>query len=144
MAGDSKKTAEQRFREAFERLKSGLPVVMPTGTQVSQNNIAKEAGCDPSALRKARFPSLIAEIQHFIESHAEEGPSSARQMMLKKRKKSREMRDALDDLKLQRDFAQGLLSDANFRIVELTEEVGNLCRRLEDLQPSAKLVPLQR
>jgi uncharacterized protein YceH (UPF0502 family) len=143
VAGDNKKTAEQRFRDAFERLKLGVPEVLPTGTPVSQNNTAKEAGCDPSALRKTRFPSLIAEIQHYVDSHAEDRPVSARQTMLKQRQKSRSTRDTLQDIKRQRDAAQGLIADANFRIVELTEEVSDLRRRLEDLQSSVKPTPLK-
>jgi len=143
-AGEGNKTAEQRFRDAFERLKQGFPLVMPIGTPVTQNNIAKESGCDPSALRKARFPSLIAEVQHYVEHQVGERPSSIRQTTFKKRQKNRVMGDALQDFRLQRDSAQGLLADANMRIVELTEEVGELRRRLEELLPSAKTVPLKR
>ena len=60
--------AELKFREAFERLKVGKPDILPKGTPLSQNNVAKEAGVDPSALRRARFPELVADIQAWIES----------------------------------------------------------------------------
>ena len=60
-------SAEQRFRQAFERLKANKPKVLEVGTPVSQNNVAKEAGCDPSALRKSRFPALVREIQAYLE-----------------------------------------------------------------------------
>lgn len=64
-------SAEQRFRLAFERLKANTPKLVEFGTLVTQNNVAREAGCDPSALRKARFPALIREIQAYIELHAD-------------------------------------------------------------------------
>ncbi|WP_318351643.1 hypothetical protein [Klebsiella pneumoniae] len=56
-------SAGEQYRAAFERLKSNKPERLPKGTPVSQNNVAKEAGSDPSALKKARFPLLIAEIK---------------------------------------------------------------------------------
>lgn len=49
-------TAEQRFRLAFERLKANKPNVLNPGSVVSQNNVAREAKCDPSALRKSESP----------------------------------------------------------------------------------------
>ena len=42
--------AELQFYEAFIRLKNNKPNILPKGTKVSQNNVAKEAGVDPSAL----------------------------------------------------------------------------------------------
>ena len=65
-------SAGEQYRAAFERLKSNKPERLPKGTPVSQNNVAKEAGSDPSALKKARFPLLIAEIQKYVEGHAEQ------------------------------------------------------------------------
>jgi len=43
--------AETALREALERLKKNRPQTLRKGSTVSQNNVAKEAGCDPSALR---------------------------------------------------------------------------------------------
>jgi hypothetical protein len=59
--------AEERFRQAFERLKLNSPNVLAPGTAVSQNNVAREAGCDPSAMRKTRFPALIRDIKAYVE-----------------------------------------------------------------------------
>ena len=75
-------SAGEQYRAAFERLKSNKPERLPKGTPVSQNNVAKEAGSDPSALKKARFPLLIAEIQKYVEGHAEQRPPSVRQVSL--------------------------------------------------------------
>lgn len=57
--------AEDRYRDAFTRLKEGRPVVLAEGSTASQNNVALEAGRHPSALRKERFPQLVAEIQGY-------------------------------------------------------------------------------
>lgn len=134
--------AEQRFRDAFERLKLGVPQVLPKGTPVSQNNVAKEAGCDPSALRKTRFPLLVLAIQEWVETQKGEQPTSERQRLLKKRSKNRDMRETIADLKKQRDNAVGLLVDADLRIVELTEKLADVQARLDQLQPSARVLSL--
>ncbi len=135
-------SAEQRFRDAFERLKLGVPQVLPKGTPVSQNNVAKEAGCDPSALRKARFPLLVLAIQEWVESHKSEQQPSERQRLLKQRGKNRDMRETIADLKKQRDIAAGLLADADLRIVELTEKLADVQARLDYLQPTAYVLRL--
>lgn len=127
-------SAEQRFRQAFERLKVDEPKVLPKGTPVSQNNVAKEAGCDPSALRKARFPSLVREIQAYVELHKDDRPSK-RQAVLKAREARRDLKDKLAEVECQRDVAQSRLASANRRIVELTMEVKLLRLRLDELQP---------
>lgn len=139
-AGSSKNTAEERFREAFERLKLGKPTILPRGTPVSQNNVAKEADCDPSALRKARYPSLVAEIQHYVETHKEDVPVSERQQMLKRRRRNRDTKEMISDLKQQRDISAGLLADANLLIVDLTEELADVRQRLDELRPSAATI----
>jgi hypothetical protein len=60
-------TAEVRFRDAFERLKSNRTQILPSGTVVTPNNVAKEAGRDPTALRKTRYPALVREIQTWVK-----------------------------------------------------------------------------
>ena len=72
--------AETAFREAFIRIKKGETHLLPKNTKISQNNIAREAGCDPSALKKSRFPRLVAEIQQWIkESKPQIGRASCRE-----------------------------------------------------------------
>jgi chromosome segregation ATPase len=136
------KTAEANFREAFERLKAGVPKVLPSGTLVSQNNVAKEAGCDPSALRKARFPGLVEEIQAFLATHDQERPSSERQRLLKARQVSRSKSETITNLKAQRDDAVSRLVEADELIGTLTQRVRDLEARLEDLQPRARIMPM--
>lgn len=121
------KTAETNFREAFERLKMGSPKLLQADAQVTQNNVAKEAGCDPSALRKSRFPSLVAEIQNYVAAHEAKRPHSERQKILKQRQQSRSARETIADLKRQRDAVTGLLVEAN-------AQIGILTRRLRDAE----------
>jgi hypothetical protein len=116
-------TAELKFMEAFERLKTGKPDILPKGTALSQNNVAKEAGVDPSALRRARFPGLVADIQAWIETHKDEQTQKTpRQMMLAQRSRSRDLKEKYKALEVQRDKALGQLLDAQACILELTLE----------------------
>lgn len=131
------KTAEVNFREAFERLKIGACKVIPVGSPVSQNNVAKEAGCDPSALRKSRFPSLIGEIQTYLTVNVAARPESERQKLIKRRQQSRSFRETISDLKNQRDAAAGLLVEANAQILLLTRKLRDMEVRIDGLQPKA-------
>lgn len=136
------KLAEVNFREAFERLKIGQPKILPADAQVSQNNVAKEAGCDPSALRKSRFPSLIAEIQNYVAAHGGERPESERQKLLKQRQRSREAREMVADLKKQRDACAVLLVEANAQVAILTRRLMDAEARIGVLQPKAGTIQL--
>ena len=127
-------SAETAFREAFERLKNGKPERLATGTPVSQNNVAREADCDPSALRKSRYPSLIAEIQVWVEAHGSDAPPSQRQRLIARRSRNRTLSERLAALKAQRDQLASLLSEADAKIVELTLENA----RLQALLPTAR------
>lgn len=131
--------AESAFREAFDRLKRGKPDRLQKNTPVSQNNVAKEAGCDPSALRKSRFPSLIAEIQRWITEHAPDAPKSQRQTMLAQRGRHRTLREKIEALKAERDHAFSLLVEADAKILDLTLE--NI--RLQSHLPPSNVTPMR-
>lgn len=125
--------AELKFREAFERLKAGKPDILPKGTALSQNNVAKEAGVDPSALRRARFPNLVDDIQSWIEAHKDEKPQKTpRQMILAQRSRSRDLKEKYKALEMQRDKALGQLLDAQACILELTLENQQLRAQLPE------------
>lgn len=127
-------SAEERFRQAFERLKAGDPKLLQRGTPVTQNNIAREAGCDPSALKKTRFPTLIREIQAYIELHQQQARSTAQETK-KRRAIKRSVEERLADAVRQRDQAQSILASAHVRIMELIVEVQDLHRELDMLRP---------
>lgn len=119
--------AEQRFREAFERLKQGAPKVLPIGTNVSQNNVAREAGTIPSALRSSRFPGIVADIRAWVEEHGDEGPKiSSRQKIMAQRKRNKDLHLRIEELETQRDDALSKFVMAEARILELSMENGRL------------------
>lgn len=115
--------AEQAFRDAFERLKKDAPIRVAKGLTLSQNLVAKEAGTDPSALKKARFPNLVAEIQRWVATSEKPATVSKRQSELRQREKNRSLRDQINDLKTQRDAVCSLLLEADAKILELTLEL---------------------
>ncbi|MFP3373175.1 hypothetical protein [Pseudomonas sp. SIMBA_068] len=130
--------AEQAFRDAFERLKSGSTLTVPKGTPVSQNNVAKEAGLDPSALKKSRFPALVSEIQEWLSQNIQSSPISARQATKKERTKNRALKDHLADVIKQRDALASHLVEADAKILALTLELNSL--RDTKLPPNVKRI----
>ena len=131
-------TAEQRFRLAFERLKANKPNVLNPGSVVSQNNVAREAECDPSALRKSRFPSLIREIQAYIEINMQDRPSK-RKELLRQRGLRADMKKRLEEVIAQRDVAQSQLISAQRRVIELTFELQSVKEQLKNFQSVSTL-----
>lgn len=126
--------AEVKFREAFERLKTKKAQVIPVGSKVSQNAVAKEAGVLPSALRSSRFPNLCHEIAEWVEEHKDDpSQKSSRQKILAERNARRADRERLQEMKIQRDLALSKLLSAERYILELTMEV----RRLYALTPDS-------
>jgi hypothetical protein len=112
-----------KFRDAFERLKLGKPDILPKGTPLSQNNVAKEAVADPSTLRGTRFPELVSEIQAWIEANKDEQTQKTpRQMMLAQRSRSRDLKEKYKALEVQRDKAPGPLLNAQTCILGLPLE----------------------
>lgn len=130
--------AGEQYRAAFERLKNNKPERLPKGTHVSQNNVAKEAGRDPSALKKTRFPLLIAEIQTYVASYAEDRPLSVRQVSLLARQKNRGLRERIGEIEQQRDHLASLLSEADATILELYDRIAELERQL----PASNVLPI--
>jgi hypothetical protein len=121
-------SAEDQFREAFVRLRNGQPRVLPLGTAVTQSNVSREAGCDPSALRKTRYPELISEIQKYVlrarggvESDNLHRCGSQPSMLSEK----------IAQLQSDRDHVMSLLLEADNTILELTLELAKL-RRVPD------------
>lgn len=132
--------AETTFREAFDRLKKGKPSLLPKGTRVSQNNVAREAGLDPSALKKARFPSLVEEIQRWVDEYGDQSAKSSSQSIYAQRNRNRNLREQIEALRIQRDRALALLVDADARILALTKEN----QRLQAERPKSNVTRLSK
>jgi len=127
-------SAEQRFRAAFERLKANQPQVLQRGTPVSQNNVAKEAGTDPTALRKQRYPALILEIQAYVEI-ADRERTIQKERRSRQRQRREDLQATVRRLQDQRDHAQSQLSSAHRAVLELLQENAILKARIEALLP---------
>lgn len=141
-------SAGDEYRAAFERLKNNKPERLPKGTTISQNNVAKEAGSDPSALKKARFPTLIAEIQKYVQEHAEQRPPSVYKVRSLARKQNRSLREKIMETIQQRDHLSSLLNEADATILELYARIDELEQLLKksnilllDSQKHRKLMP---
>lgn len=134
----NKPSSEDMFRRAFERLKTGTTQILPTGSAVTQNNVAREAGKDPSALKKSRQPELIKEIQNWVIGHSANKPISEHERTHRQRNKARALREKINDIKLQRDILSSLLVEADAKILELTMD--NL--RLQALLPENNITPI--
>ena len=118
-------TAEQRFRAAFERLKQGKPVRLEKGVEISQNNVAKEAGLHPTALKKDRFPTLVIEIQQEVSARAAVREESKRRRHFQ-RKPTRDLKQQNADLlAMFSEMANRLLNAEaeNLRLVERNEKL---------------------
>lgn len=61
------KSAELEYREAFERIVNGCPIRIPAGSLPTLANIAREAGRDPSALKKSRYPAFVRDVEQHNE-----------------------------------------------------------------------------
>lgn len=121
--------AELDFSTAFERLKCGNTLILPPGSPVSQNNVAREAGKDPSALRKSRYPKLIADIQAWIVVHASTKTGTSTKVVITDAKDPHlesQLADAmlqLHALREERDLLLSKLLIANDRILLLTSKI---------------------
>lgn len=133
LSKENSKSAEDIFREAFERLKRNKPVLLPKGTPLSQNNVAKEAGRDPSALKKSRYPLLVLEIQEFIELTVSKDTIDKSQ----NDKRKRNIEEKLNDCRNQRDRLYSIVDAQQ----ELIEELQSRLIAMESTPKISKLFP---
>ena len=122
MSLTAKSTAEEEFRAAFIRLRNGKPVLLPLDSPVTQNNVAREAGRDPSALRKARYPLLILEIQAYITSKSEQKRNSKRTTD----NRVRTDKQKLTDYRKQIDKLSSIVAAQNSTIEGLLDDIEQL------------------
>ena len=111
--------AENDFRMAFERLKNNTPEVLQPNSSVTQNNVAREAGRDPSALKKNRYPFLISEIQAYKKTKEESTP------VIKKLhdNRSRTEKEKLVSCRKQIDELSSIVAAQNLYIESLLDEI---------------------
>ncbi|MCG8148781.1 hypothetical protein H9W84_11775 [Moraxella sp. PS-22] len=122
----NKSKAELHFYEAFVRLKENKPKNLPRGTKVSQNNVAKEAGVDPSALRKTRYPELINEIQQWIDDNPQTGKKADNKKSKTNSEQILALKKRIEELTIQRDQATSKLLEAQIKLIEMANEIKRL------------------
>lgn len=122
MSSTNKKTALELFSEAFERLKQNKSVNIPIGSPVTQNNVAREAGRDPSALRTERYPELLQKIQTYIHSSKEQIERSGKSS----KNRSRNIEKRLRDCMKQREQLLSIYHSQQIYIEELLDEISRL------------------
>jgi hypothetical protein len=115
-------SAEINFREAFERLKKNTPIRLPKGTPVTQNNVAREAGRDPSGLRKSRYPFLVQDIQEYLQAMEE---ATTKKKRIRDNRK-RTYKEKIADQSLQINKLCSIVDSQNKYIGELMSEIERL------------------
>lgn len=125
MSSMENKSAEDLFTDAFERLKDNQPTTLSKGTPVTQNNVAREAGRNTSALRRERYPTLVLEIQAWVRSQKEQHNSKKRSTD----NRSRTLKQKLQDHQKQVEKLSSIVSAQDNYIIELLEEIDQLKSR---------------
>ncbi|NQZ25041.1 MAG: hypothetical protein HRT55_01845 [Colwellia sp.] len=110
--------AENIFREAYKRLKSNTPLNVAKGTAVSQNNVAKEAGKHPTALKKDRFPLLVLEIQDYLKLQNIDSEVDIKKKALRKKRTIEERYEAC---KKERDQLASIC-EAQLNVIEALQD----------------------
>jgi hypothetical protein len=118
-----KASAEVNFRKAFERLKAGDTLIIPAGSAVTQNNVAREASRDPSAFRKSRYPELIGEIQEWVGNAANTPVVTPSLPSSQVNSKLEAVMLEAGALREERDLLLSKLLVANDRILLLTSKI---------------------
>ncbi|OLO12625.1 hypothetical protein BTW10_03950 [Chromohalobacter japonicus] len=116
------KRAVDLFEEAFDRLRHGKPINIPAGSEVTQNNVAREAGRDPSALRSDRYPELLQRIKSYIASERDKVKTKKESS----KKRNRPIEERLADCMRQRDRLQSICHSQQTLIDELLDEIEQL------------------
>nr|WP_198984178.1 hypothetical protein [Herbaspirillum sp. ASV7] len=125
--------AAKMYLDAFKRLAFNIPENLEKGTVVSQNNVAKEAGKDASALKRSRFPGVIRKIQTYVElTNSDETKKQARNAKVQKGKLS--LQALVTTLKLQLGESQSKVLSTERKIIELIQENADLKTRIDELQ----------
>jgi len=122
MLSTNKQSAEKLFRAAYERLKMNKPNNLSKGTPVTQNNVAREAGRDSTALKKDRYPILVLEIQAYIASQNEQLTTKRKKNDNRTRTQSKKLADTIQ----QRDKLASIVAAQESYIEELLDEIDRL------------------
>ncbi|MBH1494018.1 hypothetical protein JY423_02140 [Stenotrophomonas maltophilia] len=131
----SKVTAESKFRAALARIIDGSALNVERNAQITQNNVAREAGVDPSALRASRYPALVMEIRDLAGMARADVGSMGHKPHRPRSEERRNEKQRYQDMKRQRDHAAALLASADSEVLRLMLRVRDLERHIEETSP---------
>ncbi|MEX3859442.1 hypothetical protein AB3X94_36225 [Paraburkholderia sp. BR10923] len=123
--------ARDRYEEALERLRRGVPKVVPKGTKISNDSVSMEAGCKKGSIKRSRpqFAALIADIKAAAEEQ--------------KRTPQQEIQGKLARHKEETEKYRELYEAALAREQSLVAEIFTLKRKLAELT-GADVIPLRQ
>jgi len=104
-----KGSAEDEYRNAFKRIVDGKTIRIPKGSPPTLANIAREAGRDPSALKKSRYPIFITEVEEYNSASSltmDQAERSLTAQLAAARAENKSLREKCSNLCKERDAAQ--------------------------------------
>ncbi|QXI32034.1 hypothetical protein [Pseudomonas promysalinigenes] len=116
-----KDSAEAEYRKAFRRIVEGKAVRVEKGSKPTLANIAREVGRDPSALKKSRYPTFVAEVEAYVESCGsvlEPRDRSLSTQLASARAENKALRQRCAILTDERDAAQSKVLNLQMSLVE--------------------------
>jgi hypothetical protein len=121
-----KESAEVEYRKAFKRIIEGKAIRIDKTASPTLANIAREAGKDPSALKKSRYPGFIGEVESFNQvasSVREEADRSLTAQLKSARQENKRLREDYELLSIERDQCHSRVLNLQQAIVELSFEI---------------------
>jgi len=124
-----KDNAEIEYRKAFRRIVEGKAMRVDKMAPPNLANIAREAGKDPSALKKSRYPIFISEVESFnnnVSSAGERIDRSLSAQLKAARSENRKLRESYEQLTIERDESHSRVLNLQLALVEMSFMVDGL------------------
>ena len=121
-----RQSAEQEFRAAWQRIKDGKPIRITVGAPATLANIAREAGKDPSSLKRSRYPLLVHEVETDNQLIAELPASVDRSLSSQlngARDENRRILLDMDVLRAERDALKSQVLNLQLALLEKTQQL---------------------
>jgi len=123
-----KDSAEEEYRKAFKRIVEGRPIRISKHAKLTLANVAREAGKDPSALKKSRYPTFIAEVEEYNRSPSatvKRADRSLTAQLTAARAENNALRARCTELAAERDMAHS-------KVLNLQQAFIEKCLELEE------------
>ncbi|MBC3421864.1 MULTISPECIES: hypothetical protein [Pseudomonas] len=124
-----KESAEDEYRKAFKRLVEGKALRIDKKSATTLANIAREAGRDPSALKRSRYPTFVSEVEFHNEnvgSTLERRDRSLSAQLASARAENKSLRARCLGLSAERDAAQSKVLNLQQVLVEKSFQLEGL------------------